>query len=172
MSNQPLTFTESSIQFTLDPKADIQLTEHEKQQDHSRFPGVDYRFKFETNEVKVHLWLEIKRWSDNPEDYEQKTIEGQTETFIQSLRNKFAGTTAYLAWTGQFELLDVTCVFLLEPPHGFDSALLGSRYQTMTTKLNGFRFDPDGTWNKQIKFVVVTLDQWNKIYPWFAGEPV
>lgn len=81
------------------------------------WPGVDFRIRDDDG----WIWLEVKHWPRGPGRFAGKM---KSKAFALEVRDKFLGTTAHLAWRGQFTAVNVRYILLFQPPPTADPALL------------------------------------------------
>ena len=124
------------------------------------WPGVDFLIEEASGEW---IWLEVKSW--NPSRIDPERRGGSRRSFIckmksakfsLEMREKFLGTTAFLAWKNEFTPATTRFILLFEPPKPLDSALLGSQNLKMRGLIPNRR-----DWVKPIYASVMTLREWN-----------
>ncbi len=130
----------------------------------SVWPGVDFCIE-ETlvgQTPAEWIWLEVKSWEPSRIDPHRRggnrwsfICKMKSDRFAMEMRDKFLGTTAFLAWTNNFTLAQTRFVLLFEPPTPMDSALLGSRNTRMQGRMSS------KLWVYPIRVSVLTLKGWN-----------
>lgn len=157
-------FVESRIEF--DFTNATSATQHDQPvpgHGNSVWPGVD----FCVHEGPEWIWLEVKNW--NPVHLATKNRGGNRWSFISKLKNKsftkeirdkFLGTTAFLAWRDIFPLAPTRFVLLFEPPHTLDAALLVTFQSRIKVQIPNLK-----TWREPIYVAVLDLAEWNRRYP-------
>lgn len=132
-------------------------------QGNSIWPGVDFCLQ----DGPDWIWLEVKNW--DPTHIAPNRRGGtrwsfickmQSKTFTKEVRDKFLGTTAFLAWTGTFPLAPTRFILLFEPPHALDAALL----VTFQTRLKA-QIPDHVLWQQAVHVAVLNLAQWNQRFP-------
>lgn len=113
-----------------------------------------------------HLWLEVKSW--HPAHINPRNRGGSRRSFLskmkskaftQEMRNKFLGTTAFLAWTDQFVPAPTRFILLFHPPRPLDAALLVTFQNRIKAQVPNLR-----VWQQPIFVAVLDLDEWNRRY--------
>lgn len=164
---------ESGIEFDFSKALSVKV--HDKAlsqggEGNTLWKGVDFRVEVPNQS----LWIEVKSW-----DY--KIIDpwrrgGQQRSFVSKMRSqqfgneirsKFYGTSAFLAWTNNFQPKDTVFVILFQPPRPLDKALLGTFMQQRIAPAFPLRNAP---WTHRVSCVVVDLDDWNSLYPEFPAR--
>jgi hypothetical protein len=159
---------ESNIEF--DFSRATQVIEHDKQagDGNSVWPGVDFRIE----DPPGWIWLEVKSW--DPTHIAPARRGGtrwsfickmKSKPFAAEMRNKFLGTTAFLAWTNAFPLSDTRYIILFVPPKPLDKALLGTHNQL----LRG-HFPKTAPWAQPIRVSVLTIAEWNLRFPQYPAH--
>jgi hypothetical protein len=161
---------ESHIEF--DFTNAISVTKHDKQSGHgnSNWDGVDFCIE----DVDGSLWLEVKSW-----DFSQIAPHrrgGQQRSFVHKMRSsaytkelraKFLGTTAYLAWTNQFQPTPTRFIMVFEPPRSIDAALLVTQNTHLKSQLPNLV-----KWSQPITAAVLPLSEWNTRFPDYPARKV
>lgn len=167
-------FVESNIEF--DFSAALRVMKHDKpidpahpeQQGNTNWPGMDFCIE----EAAGWIWLEVKSW--DPTHIAPQRRGGNRWSFIcnmrsdiyaKDMRNKFLGTTSFLAWTNTFPLAPTKVVMLFQPPRPMDSALVGSRSLRMRGHIPN-----RSLWQKPILVSVLTVDEWNLRFPLYPAR--
>lgn len=167
-------YVESNIEF--DFTAALRVLEHDKaldpanplRQGNTTWPGVDFCLE----EVSGWIWLELKNWDPAHVDPRRRgrdrwsfICKMKSDTFAKDMRNKFLGTTAFLAWTNAFPLAPIRFIMLFEPPYPMDSALLGSRTLRMRDHIPNRRI-----WQQPVHVSVLTLREWKLRFPHYPAR--
>ena len=158
-------FVESGIEF--DFTRAVTVVEHDKalsasSDGNTTWPGVDFRLEYAAG----WIWLKVKSWEPSRIAPNRRggnrrfNSKMRSKAFCQEMREKFLGTSAYLAWDNRLLLAPTRYILLFEPPSPSDVALLG----TFLTILEG-QFPIPRKWRSDITVAVVTLSQWNLRFP-------
>ncbi len=162
-------FIESRIK--LDFSNAVRVVPHDGRaggQGNSVWPGVDFCIE----EGPEWIWLEIKNW--DPAHIPAKDRGGSRWSFIckmkskayaKEMRNKFLGTTAFLAWKGIFPLAPTRFILLFEPPRPLDSALMVTFQSRVRSQVPDLTF-----WAQPIFVAVLDLAEWNRRYPQYPAR--
>jgi hypothetical protein len=155
--------TESSIEF--DFTQAISVIEHDRPapgHGNSTWPGVDFCI----TEQGGWIWLEVKNWDPT---YIAPNRRGgsrwsfvskmRSKSFSRDMRNKFLGTTAFLAWRGLFAPVSMQLVLLFQPPQPLDTALLVTLQTRMSSLVPNL-----SVWTHPIYVSVLDLTEWNLRY--------
>ncbi len=157
-------FIESRIEFDFTRAAAV--APHDKSapgHGNNIWPGVDFCLQ----DGAEQLWLEVKSW--HPAHIAARNRGGSRRSFLskmkskaftQEMRNKFLGTTAFLAWTDQFALAPTRFILLFQPPRPLDAALLVTFQSRIKAQVPNLR-----TWQQPIFIAVLDLGEWNRRYP-------
>ena len=146
---------ESGIEF--DFTAAESVMRPDKEPSGGVWPNVDFR----VDEGERELWIEVKSWHPSRFKTQLERI-AKTKEFIGKLSSdefgrrivsKFLGTTAYLAWTGEFAPKKVVYVVLLDSAHPRRSPLLVSFKDRLKP-----RFPTTPPWTHSITHVVMDLE--------------
>ena len=84
----------------------------------------------------------------------------KSKAYTQEMRNKFLGTTAFLAWTNNFMPAPTRYILLFQPPRPLDAALLVTFQSRIKSQVPNLR-----VWHEPISVAVLDLDEWNRRYP-------
>ena len=84
----------------------------------------------------------------------------KSKVFALEMRNKFLGTTAFLAWTNTFTSAPTRFVLLFQPPHPLDAALLVTFQNRIKSQVPNLQ-----VWHEPIFVAVLDLEEWNRRYP-------
>ncbi len=132
-------------------------------QGNSVWPGVDFCLQ----DGPDWIWLEVKSW--DPTNIAPKDRGGtrwsfickmQSKSFAKEVRDKFLGTTAFLAWSGTFPLAPTRFILLFEPPRPLDAALLVTFQSRIKAQVPN-----NARWQQPISVSVLDLSQWNNRFP-------
>ena len=163
-------FIESRIEFDFTDA--IRVVQHDKPvpgHGNTVWPGTDFCIKESVNES---IWLEVKNW--DPTHIAPKDRGGcrwsfickmKSKTFAKDMRNKFLGTTAFLAWTDNYLLEPTKFVLLFQPPHTLDVALLG----TLQTRLQS-QIPNLSIWQASIRVSILDVGEWNMRFSQFPAR--
>lgn len=133
------------------------------------WPGVDFCIEESSGEW---IWLEVKNW--DPTHIAPNRRGGTRWSFIckmrskeyaKEMRNKFLGTTAFLAWQNKLPLVRTQFVMLFEPPKPLDVAVFGSRIERMKSLIPDLRI-----WAQPVKVSVLTVSDWNMRFPSYPAR--
>lgn len=162
-------FVESRIEF--DFTRAISAVQHDKPapgHGNSVWPGVDFCLQ----DGVEQLWLEVKSWhlahiAPRSRGGSRRSFPSKikSKAFTQEMRNKFLGTTAFLAWTNNFTLAPTRYILLFQPPRPLDAALLvtfQSRIKAQVPNLSA--------WAEPVFVAVLDLDEWNRRYPEYPAR--
>ena len=163
-------FVESDIEFDFTKATSV--IEHDKISGHgnSHWPGID----FCVEDAAGWIWLEVKSWDAGR--FPASRRGGQRWSFISKMRSssytkelrvKFLGTTAYLAWTGQFTPAPTSFILLFEPPAPIDAALLVTQSHRIRSLIPNL-----SKWSHPIAAVVLPLAEWNARFPDYPARKV
>ncbi len=120
------------------------------------WPGVDFRIEVSFGSI----WIEVKNWRRMPGKFAYRM---KSKSFAEEMRAKFLGTTAFLAWNGNFSKAALHYVLLFEPNPRTDPSLLGPFLDLIKGELNIPR-------ELKIDVFVMTLDKWNQTYPDYPAK--
>ena len=133
-----------------------------------KWPGVDFCIQ----DGQEWIWLEVKSW--DPTHIVAKERGGsrwsfickmKSKAFTQEMRNKFLGTTAFLAWRNIFPLAPTRFILLFQPPHALDSALLVTFQSRIKSQVANLK-----TWQEPIYAAVLDLAEWNRRYSAYPAK--
>ncbi len=157
-------FVESRIAFDFTRAAGT--VQHDKPapgHGNSVWPGVDFCLQ----DGAEQLWLEVKSW--HPMHIAPRSRGGSRRSFLskiksnvftQEMRNKFLGTTAFLAWANSFVPAPTRFILLFQPPRPLDAALLVTFQNRIKLQVPNLR-----VWHQPIFVAVLDLAEWNRRYP-------
>lgn len=157
-------FIESRIEFDFTSAA--AAVQHDKPAPgygNSIWPGVDFCIQ----DGSDWIWLEVKSW--DPTHTPAKDRGGRrwsfickmkSKTFTKEIREKFLGTTAFLAWRDIFPLAPTRFILLFQPPHTLDSALLVTFQSRVKAQIPNL-----SVWAEPIFVAVLDTAEWNRRYP-------
>ena len=165
--------TESGIQFDFDGALQVirhfdpKITNCQMDGDHP-WDKIDFRIQVSATHW---IWLEVKSWDpshiDKPfrdqalADFLSKL---KTKELARELRDKFVGTTSYLAWSDNFARVKTEYVCLVEPPITSNSALLKNQMSKLNVDI------PKDGWGVELGIAVVDLQRWNLTFPQFQAS--
>ncbi len=160
-------YVESNIE--LDFAAAKTVIEHDKQtpsypggrvNGSALWPGVDFCIEELPGDW---LWLEVKSWDPAPIAPNRRggsrwsfICKMRSSEYAKEMRNKFLGTSAFLAWQNQFILAPTRLILLFQPPKPLDAALLGAQVTRMRSLIPNLR-----RWAQPITVSVLTVSEWN-----------
>ena len=159
-------FIESGIEF--DFTRALTVVEHDRalsgsSDGNTTWPGVDFRLETAVG----WIWLEVKSWEPSRIEPQRRggnrrrfNSKMRSKVFCQEMREKFLGTSAYLAWDNRLLIAPTRYILLFEPPSPLDVALLGSFMNILENQ-----FPIPRKWRGNITVAVVTLAQWNRRFP-------
>ena len=162
-------FVESRIEFDFTRAASA--VQHDKPapgHGNNVWPGVDFCLQDDLEQ----LWLEVKSW--HPAHFAPKDRGGSRRSFLskmkskvftQEVRNKFLGTTAFLAWTNSFAPAPTRFILLFQPPRPLDAALLVTFQNRIKSQVPNLR-----VWQQPIYVAVLDLAEWNCRYPEYPAR--
>ncbi len=162
-------FIESRIEFDFTSAA--AAVQHDKPapgHGNSIWPGVD----FCVDDGGEWIWLEVKSW--DPAHIPAKDRGGmrwsfickmKSKTFTKEIRDKFLGTTAFLAWRDIFPLAPTRFILLFQPPHTLDSALLVTFQSRVNSQIPSLRL-----WAEPVSVAVLDTAEWNRRYPQYPAR--
>ncbi|MCA0360625.1 MAG: hypothetical protein LCH41_06185 [Armatimonadetes bacterium] len=160
---------ESGITFDFAEMKSVVRQDSKADGGHECWSGIDFRCVTATGE---HLWIEIKNFdlSRFPPRFrggKQREYVGKisSKSLAREIRDKFLGTAAYLGLTGTLERQPILYVAIVEPPRAVDKALLLG----LSDQLAGF-LQKRLPWTSPASLIVMSLDEWNKIYTEFPAE--
>lgn len=162
-------FIESHIEF--DFTHAVSAAAHDERsggQGNNIWNGVDFCLQ----DGAEQLWLEVKSWNAAHIDPRNRggsrrsfLSKMKSKVFTQEMRNKFIGTTAFLAWTNNFTPAPTRYVLLFQPPHALDAALLVTFQNRIKSQVPNPR-----VWQQPIYVAVLDLDEWNRRYPEYPAR--
>lgn len=120
--------------------------------------GVDFRVEDNAG----WIWIEVKNWrgTKGKSDYLSKL---KSKPFAEPMRAKFLGTTAFLAWNGNFDIAPLHYVLLFEPHPRADRSLNAPFQDLIRSELPiPNRLD--------IKVFVMNVSKWNETYPEYPAK--
>lgn len=122
------------------------------------WPGVDFRIEDSDGEI----WIEVKNWrgTKGKRNYLSKM---KSRSFAEEMRAKFLGTTAFLAWNGNFRKALLHYALLFESHPKADPCLLGPFNDLLRSQLP----IPN---RLEIKVFVMNLEKWNETYPEYPAK--
>ena len=155
-------YKESNIEF------DFTQAKTANRHNNSVWKGVDFCIEEPSGEW---IWLEVKSWDLKHIDPHRRggavrsfRAKMKSNDYANEMCGKFIGTTAFLAWKGNFVLAPTTFVLLFEPPRPLDAALLGSRITRMQSLI------PRKIWAQPLGVVVLTTGGWNERFPDYPAK--
>ena len=162
-------FIESRIEFDFTGAASV--VQHDKPapgHGNSVWPGVDFCIE----EPPDWIWLEVKNW--DPTHIAARERGGsrwsfickmKSRSFTKEVREKFLGTTAFLAWIGAFNPAPTRFILLFQPPRALDSALLVTFQTRIKSQVPNLAL-----WQQPIFVAVLDLAEWNWRYPQYPAR--
>ena len=162
-------FIESRIEFDFTQAASV--TPHDARpggHGNSVWPGVDFCIE----DYGEWIWLEVKSW--DPTHVPAKDRGGmrwsfickmKSKTFTKEVREKFLGTTAFLAWRDTFPLAPTRFILLFQPPHTLDAALLVTFQSRVKSQIPNLR-----SWAEPVFVAVLDTIEWNRRYPQYPAR--
>ncbi len=134
----------------------------------SVWPGVDFCIE----EPPDWVWLEVKNWDPThipPQDRGGNRwsfiCKMKSRAFTKEIREKFLGTTSFLAWRSIFPLAPTRFILLFQPPHTLDSALLVTFQSRVKSQVPNLTI-----WTQPIFVAVLDLTEWNQRYPQYPAR--
>ena len=162
-------FVESRIEFDFTQAASV--VPHDGRpagQGNSVWPGVDFCIE----EPPDWIWLEVKNW--DPTHFAAKDRGGsrwsflckmRSKSFTKDIRDKFLGTTSFLAWRGILPVAPTRFILLFQPPRPLDSALLVTFQSRIKSQVPNLTL-----WQQPIFVAVLDLVEWNRRYPQYPAR--
>lgn len=134
--------------------------------------GVDFRVEL----AHESIWVEVKNWANTaiPEKHTERQKDDfkekmESESFRSEVRTKFLGTTAFLAWTKNFEPKSTIYIVVLKPPIPLDPAMLSTLTQRQFASFFPRKRAP---WESSLSGIVIDLTEWNRRFPEFPARIV
>ena len=134
----------------------------------SVWPGVDFCIE----EPPEWIWLEVKSW--DPTHIPARDRGGsrwafickmKSKLFTKDMREKFLGTTAFLAWRNLLPLAPTRFILLFQPPRALDSALLVTFQSRIKSQVPNLAL-----WQEPVFVAVLDLAEWNRRYPQYPAR--